>query len=188
MPPLGANLLCRSSLSLTHLTAALSCMTAVLVMIGRSSYHPNAGAFSQLHRCYPVDHSPKDQSTPSAQGSGSASELILRSDIPEAFLFMGDSIHYRATSPTGAHEWEALVPDADPTVPGSSSTVYTVSMLHQLQCLRYIRDDYVTNKTSGSSRHCINYLRQVLLCHASTRIEPVHTLKGPGYVDSEQGI
>ena len=57
--------------------------------------------------------------------------------------------------------------------------VYTVMLFHQLRCLDIIREDFVL--TAGSSplaRHCLNYLRQTILCHPDLRLESVRRSEG----------
>lgn len=90
-----------------------------------------------------------------------------------------DEFHYKMTGPTAHYEWAALRPPnggdvflPDPSSP--SSTLYTVSMWHQLQCLNHIRTvfvhgDTVANNTDTS--HCFHYLRQSFLCGADITLE-----------------
>lgn len=76
---------------------------------------------------------------------------------------------------------------------------YTVTLFHQFRCLDIIREAYVslkelkpytsnTSQRSGSTsgttaeaalvRHCMNYLRQTILCHPNLRLEPAHNVVG----------
>jgi len=66
---------------------------------------------------------------------------------------------------------------------GDDYRVFAVSMYHQLHCLSALQTA-MTTKTSGSSsspmdihvQHCLNYLRQFILCSADDTVEPVVTL------------
>jgi hypothetical protein len=99
---------------------------------------------------------------------------------------LGDSARYQVTTQDGADEWDQLVPTTGATITDDSTgDIYTVAMFHQLQCLAYLRHGYaIDNSTPPMGKHCLNYLRQVLLCHAETRLEPVFKLEGPGYANS----
>ncbi|KAJ7065983.1 hypothetical protein B0H15DRAFT_918569 [Mycena belliarum] len=53
---------------------------------------------------------------------------------------------------------------------------YTVTLFHQLKCLDIIRTQY--KQPPGTpihprTRHCMNYLRQILLCRPNLRLEAV---------------
>jgi hypothetical protein len=125
--------------------------------------------------------------------------IIPDSDVGEVMMAMGDSVHYDLHTSLGADEWSQLIPDSGTTVIHlTSGEVRTVAMLHQLQCLDYLRLDYIAKQfpTSMSQQcvplalllgffsvflaSCLNYLRQSVLCHAGSRLEPLKTLKSPG--------
>lgn len=99
------------------------------------------------------------------------------------------SENYQLNTTLGDAQWSALVPSSGGIVhlpvPGSDAgpKPFMLSMFHQLRCLDIIRRAYVyrdrqqdtpdmTNMTA-ISRHCLNYLRQTVLCRRNTRIERV---------------
>ena len=58
---------------------------------------------------------------------------------------------------------------------------YTVTLFHQLRCLDVIRQGYTKVPDEVSPRllhHCMNYLRQTILCRPSLILEPVTTSAG----------
>ncbi|KAG1748966.1 uncharacterized protein EDB91DRAFT_1111695 [Suillus paluster] len=86
--------------------------------------------------------------------------------------------HYSVVTDEGGEEYAKLIPRGghavnitDPET-GQSHT-YTVTLFHQLKCLGIIRDNYAAARPpSMITRHCMNYLRQSILCHPNMRIEP----------------
>ncbi|KAI8977837.1 hypothetical protein BD414DRAFT_517068 [Trametes punicea] len=70
-----------------------------------------------------------------------------------ALLFTGDGVIYRC----------------------SERAPYTVSMMHQLRCLNVLRDQLTRRKSECSeepTRHCLNYLRQMLFCRGDLYMDP----------------
>ncbi|KAG7097762.1 hypothetical protein E1B28_005083 [Marasmius oreades] len=107
--------------------------------------------------------------------------------VPEAVLKTAPSLNYPVSS-DGDRNWTTLVP------PLSSGFIYhprtqqfySVSLYHQLHCLNALRkyisrgpelrlDDEVVTHTG----HCLDYLREALLCHSDTTLEPVHDIIVP---------
>ncbi|KIJ25895.1 hypothetical protein M422DRAFT_134417, partial [Sphaerobolus stellatus SS14] len=64
---------------------------------------------------------------------------------------------------------------------GEDYRVFAVSMFHQLHCISALHTA-ITMQTSqhsdlgGHVQHCLNYLRQFILCSADDTVEPVVTL------------
>lgn len=84
------------------------------------------------------------------------------------------SRHYQLNSEVGIAEWSMLMPSGGHLVRqwGKNETqAYTLAMLHQLRCLDILRDDYVSRTPSRWRKHCLNYIRQTLLCFADTHLE-----------------
>lgn len=62
-------------------------------------------------------------------------------------------------------------------------------MFHQVRCLDILRDILVeyyldqspnaTYKQPGLAHHCMNYLRQTVMCRADVRLENVRAASGP---------
>lgn len=79
-----------------------------------------------------------------------------------------------------ALEWDALVPyaglvqiAAGPDSPWSHT--YTLSMFHQLRCLDTLRHQSLLSleeRDNGIIHHCMNYVRQMILCRGDMHAEP----------------
>lgn len=83
------------------------------------------------------------------------------------------SPHYSIDGPYAAEQWKQLLLDSGHTV-HINGDVYTVTLFHQLKCLDLIREEYAISPvhvTSPIVRHCMNYLRQTLLCHLDLSLE-----------------
>jgi len=89
------------------------------------------------------------------------------------------TVHYNLTSPSGIADYHALIPGGDGLVHlGPHKTPYTISMFHQLRCLDIVREEMTREQEalSGGRRaqlvnHCMNYLRQMVLCRADGFLE-----------------
>ncbi|KZT01794.1 uncharacterized protein LAESUDRAFT_663177 [Laetiporus sulphureus 93-53] len=106
-------------------------------------------------------------------------------------LTRSHSIHYNLTSTVGLAEWNASLPSGGAIVHlGPDHRPFTVSILHQLRCLDIIRASLVdlyaddapdaTFGNAALAKHCMHYLRQMVLCRADTRLESVRAPKGKG--------
>jgi hypothetical protein len=95
-------------------------------------------------------------------------------------LHLEDSVHYSMKATYDADiEWQALFPgDGLFELEGD---LYTTSMFHQLRCLDTLRKDFTAlqsssfNQTSNHTlaRHCLNYLRQMILCRSDLHLGPL---------------
>lgn len=90
-----------------------------------------------------------------------------------------DTLHYGITEPAADVEWTELTPN-DGLVKVNNET-YTIALFHQLRCLDIIRQavrDRTTSRPGELERHCLNYLRQSLLCRGDIHMEitggPLH--------------
>jgi len=99
-----------------------------------------------------------------------------------------DTSHY-GLDPEGDDDWAHLLPlgehlvylKPDKLTPNSSKYPYTVTLFHELKCLELFRKAYQAVSASSSHQqdpgplihHCLNYLRQQVLCHANTKLESV---------------
>ncbi|OBZ73321.1 hypothetical protein A0H81_06834 [Grifola frondosa] len=88
-------------------------------------------------------------------------------------LFEFDSYsHYQAQS---AAEWSALVPGDGIVYLGPHHQPFIVAMFHQLRCLDIVRNQLATPvelRELETARHCINYLREMILCRGDTFLDP----------------
>ncbi|RPD60185.1 hypothetical protein L226DRAFT_523183 [Lentinus tigrinus ALCF2SS1-7] len=101
-----------------------------------------------------------------------------------------DSVHYSLETDIGVAEWNATLPSGGTVIHlGPDGRPFTVSMFHQLRCLDIIRDvivDFYLD-TSPDARpgkreivqHCMNYLRQTVMCRGDLHIETVRAPSGP---------
>ncbi|KAJ7077412.1 hypothetical protein B0H15DRAFT_789665 [Mycena belliarum] len=78
----------------------------------------------------------------------------------------------------GAESWHNLLPEGGHIVHASGADgvvqTYTVALFHQLRCLEILHDAYVdegSHLTSPLAAHCMNYLRQTILCQMDMRTE-----------------
>jgi hypothetical protein len=53
-------------------------------------------------------------------------------------------------------------------------------MFHQMHCLQRIRSALVHGDPSHHTRHCINLLRQTVLCASDTTLDPLNAANGKG--------
>ncbi|PPR02734.1 hypothetical protein CVT26_009445 [Gymnopilus dilepis] len=109
--------------------------------------------------------------------------------------------HFRLDEAAGIAEWGIQAPENGVVHLGPYRQPYTVAMLHQLKCLDNIREEMVrnrrvegSNETSPSdtnesenyagpvpganrarqtelARHCLNYVRQMVMCHGDLELE-----------------
>ncbi|KAI0318449.1 hypothetical protein OF83DRAFT_1056870 [Amylostereum chailletii] len=101
-------------------------------------------------------------------------------------MMMEDTEHYSPLTHTGIAEFSKHFPSGEHIVRGKDGEEYTVAMLHQLRCLDIVRDAFVNGSGIGPlTRHCLNYLRQSILCLADTRLEPVIVSFSSDYVCSD---
>ncbi|KAI0324260.1 hypothetical protein GY45DRAFT_1263194 [Cubamyces sp. BRFM 1775] len=103
--------------------------------------------------------------------------LIPLSKHPrDAMLIIEDTVHY---PPNASAEWASIFPAGSGGFVrlGPRGRLFGVSMFHQLHCLDKMRRAVVAPPSSEweswHTQHCLNYVRQMLLCAANTRLEPV---------------
>lgn len=85
--------------------------------------------------------------------------------------------HFRLDTDDGRAEWAAIAPGNGVVHLGPHRQPFTVSMMHQLKCLDIIREEMTKNHTEGNAspselvRHCLNYVRQMVMCHGDLELE-----------------
>jgi hypothetical protein len=95
-------------------------------------------------------------------------------------MVVEDSVRYSIMDPESTMEWLWTGPVGDHAIRlGSIQRGYTISMFHQLHCLRIMQHSLQRGRWSrlgeGSKEHlhhCFIYLRQWTLCSADTTLEP----------------
>ncbi|KAK0476549.1 hypothetical protein EDD18DRAFT_1313037 [Armillaria luteobubalina] len=92
-----------------------------------------------------------------------------------AALTVEDSERY---SLEDIEDWESIVPDSHGFV-RLDDTFYVVSMYHQMHCLMSFQHLVMTPANNGTmsshaimhAKHCLSYLRQMVLCQADITLE-----------------
>ncbi|PPQ94168.1 hypothetical protein CVT25_003753 [Psilocybe cyanescens] len=88
---------------------------------------------------------------------------------------------------TGDDDWNRSLPSGGGLIHlGENQEVYSISMFHQLRCLDIIRTEFINRMASDGeatpgalTQHCMNYLRQMVLCRANLRLESCRNAHGP---------
>ncbi|KAJ7456067.1 hypothetical protein FB451DRAFT_1372967 [Mycena latifolia] len=110
--------------------------------------------------------------------------------LEEVLMDVHDTPHYGLNGSAADAQWAALIPHNGGIVRLRAGTrekeeTFMLGMAHQLRCLDVIRRDWVRGAelheadaewqptTSAVTAHCLAYLRQMVLCHADRRLEPV---------------
>ncbi|TFK40273.1 hypothetical protein BDQ12DRAFT_697670 [Crucibulum laeve] len=100
---------------------------------------------------------------------------------------MENSVHYAIDTALGISEWNTTLPSNGGLIYlGKDFRPFSISMFHQIRCLNIIREavatrnaQRLTTKPTVIVHHCTNYLRQMVLCRANTRLESVRRPVGP---------
>lgn len=81
-------------------------------------------------------------------------------------LFIEDTVHYQLESTIdNDSEWDALAPGDGMIYLGEDHEPHSITMFHSLRCLNVLRRDLSSKPSptaSELSRHCMNYLRQIV--------------------------
>jgi hypothetical protein len=117
---------------------------------------------------------------------------LIDTDFPEYFtipirevsLTVFESQHYPLTDELSSYyAWQTLMPDGYAYVHlGPEQRLFAISMAHQLHCLGALRNAIIDPDkdkefgTLGHSQHCLNYLRQWILCNPDLTLEPFDPL------------
>lgn len=113
------------------------------------------------------------------------SSAYVGDDYPELWPIERKSVlmtfdnpkHFRLDTEDGAAEWSAIAPGNGVVYLGPRHQPYTVSMMHQLKCLDIIRQEMVRDnglfdgRQLALARHCLNYVRQMVMCHGDIELE-----------------
>ncbi|VDC03520.1 unnamed protein product [Peniophora sp. CBMAI 1063] len=115
--------------------------------------------------------------------------LPLSNPKPPVALVMEESEHYGISHPDAREEWATTTATGFGYVRlGPDRRAFALSMFHQLHCLRLLRaglDGDYRPQIQGHFRHCLNYLRQMILCQPDLTLEPHNVIdhdpmmKGP---------
>lgn len=113
-------------------------------------------------------------------------------DIPglvNVYMSVENTRHYSLSNDT---EWERLLPSNGVLRLGDDGREFTISMFHQLRCLNILRRTLVSHRDRSIgkremqlARHCMNYLRQMVLCRSQLHLESVRSHDGAHLAVSE---
>ncbi|KAJ7100383.1 hypothetical protein C8R44DRAFT_946770 [Mycena epipterygia] len=100
--------------------------------------------------------------------------------LPPVLKDVHNTANYELNGSLADAQWATLFPAQGGVVRlGPEGESSMLSMFHQLWCLNVIRRDYVAGPmdagkgTSAATRHCLNYIRQMILCRGDRRLEAV---------------
>ncbi|KAJ7074803.1 hypothetical protein C8F01DRAFT_35265 [Mycena amicta] len=102
--------------------------------------------------------------------------------LDPVLMDLHDTDKYALNGSLADAQWRALIPDNGGIVELGERN-FMLSMIHQLRCLDIIRRDYVAGwegrrttpngEVSAQTHHCLNYIRQMVLCRGDRRLECV---------------
>ncbi|KZT21625.1 hypothetical protein NEOLEDRAFT_1139244 [Neolentinus lepideus HHB14362 ss-1] len=89
--------------------------------------------------------------------------------------FNSNTTHYGISSEEDEHDWASIFPDGNGFVRlGPNKRLFALSVYHEMHCMQSIRRAILQEGYgSGHVQHCLNYLRQMILCRADVQLEPV---------------
>jgi len=98
--------------------------------------------------------------------------------LPPIRMNIEPTKHYQLSGHNADAEWAALAPHNGIIHLGPHRQPYSISLFHQLRCLDIIRRDIIVESSlppgdSKLSRHCLNYMRQMVLCRTDLALDPV---------------
>ena len=97
------------------------------------------------------------------------------------------SAHYQLDDEDSEEEFGKLLPHgghvihlSDPEYPSAPPQPYTVMLFHQLKCLGVMREEYAAarDEPSALTQHCLNYLRQTIICRPNLLAESAWNSEG----------
>ena len=105
------------------------------------------------------------------------------------FMTFEDTHHYSINTTISEFEWNTTLPAEGAVVfLGPHRRPFTVSVFHQLRCLNIVRMAILQvhqgvllgSRGDGGElvNHCMNYLRQMVLCRTDTTLETVRATTG----------
>ncbi|KAI9439106.1 hypothetical protein H4582DRAFT_115883 [Lactarius indigo] len=96
--------------------------------------------------------------------------------LPPVLMNIESTKHYQLSGYSADAEWAALAPNKGTIYLGPQHRPFSISLFHQLRCLDVIRRDITESlppEESKLSRHCLNYMRQMVLCRTDLAVDPV---------------
>ncbi|KJA23189.1 hypothetical protein HYPSUDRAFT_163421 [Hypholoma sublateritium FD-334 SS-4] len=138
-----------------------------------SSHRSKCGGFAALTAIIVLlilltNRRPSTPFTPELQAKASTR------NFRQVGVWIDNSQHYTMRGSTADEEWKNLAPPV-----GEDGEFSSIAMIHQLQCLAVIRQEYLYHATPEMAQHCMEYIHQSILCSADTRLETVGFSKPP---------
>ncbi|TFK53457.1 hypothetical protein OE88DRAFT_1733379 [Heliocybe sulcata] len=86
-----------------------------------------------------------------------------------------NSTHYGISSEEDEHDWASVFPDGNGFVRmGHDKRLFALSAYHEMHCMQSVRRAiFQEGHGDGHVQHCLNYLRQMILCRTDVQLEPV---------------
>ena len=96
---------------------------------------------------------------------------------PSVLLPFSHTIRFELDSPDGIAEWDANFPGNGVAYLGEHKQPFTVGLMHELRCLDILRQSVVRDANAGPpsewARHCLNYMKQAIICRGDTHLESI---------------
>ncbi|OCH88786.1 hypothetical protein OBBRIDRAFT_844333 [Obba rivulosa] len=97
-----------------------------------------------------------------------------------------DTVHYQINSTNARREWQTIFPPGGGFLRlGPNNRIFGFALFHQFHCLIRLREAIHEGASTPHVHHCLNYLRQTILCDANPTLEPVLPSAGERSVFSE---
>lgn len=96
--------------------------------------------------------------------------------LPRVMMDIQNTIHYPLNESDADSQWNSMIPSNGGIIHlGPNREPFMLSMFHQLRCLDIIRRAYIEGRETktSASHHCLNYIRQMVLCRGDLRLERV---------------
>ncbi|KAJ7808344.1 hypothetical protein B0H14DRAFT_2525308 [Mycena olivaceomarginata] len=105
--------------------------------------------------------------------------MPVRGDLPPVAMTMEETRHYPIAGPDALDEWATSSSVGYGYVRlGPEYRGFAMGMFHELHCLHVMRLVLGENDKGavGHFQHCLNYLRQFILCSPNLTLEPADVL------------
>lgn len=111
-------------------------------------------------------------------------------DLKDVLIPLEPTTHYQLDTSQSDVEWEALAPNDGVIYLGPNYRPFSISHFHQMRCLDVLRKQLISHREKPNttdidtplSRHCYNYLREMVLCRSTTALDPVFGRPRPATV------
>ncbi|OCH85071.1 hypothetical protein OBBRIDRAFT_798559 [Obba rivulosa] len=154
---------------------------ALLACFVASALHLNATLLETVRRVKAISRTREQRLRPIDSFSYVGRDYPERLPIERQLVKMiiEESNHYSLDDPEAHDEWLWTAPVGDNHIRlGPEKRMFAVAMVHQLHCLRNMRIDMLRDwdkldpRRRAHDKHCLNYIRQWVLCDADTTLEP----------------